>query len=108
MLKKPIILSKYGFNIGDNVTFVNEIDPDDGVVRGQTGTICTFEGAEEDCVGVRWDKDAGYYHSCSGYCEDRRGWYVPYHGLIKTNNLIDLGEIDAVNGAIDALYEILV
>lgn len=56
MLKKPTILSKYGFNIGDNVVFVNEIDPDDGVVRGQTGTVCTFEGAEEDCVGVRWTR----------------------------------------------------
>lgn len=104
MLKKPIILSKYGFNIGDNITFVNEIDPDDGVVRGQTGTVCTFEGAEDDCVGVRWNKDAGYYHSCNGYCEDRRGWYVPYYSLVSISESIDLGEINVDADVIGSLF----
>lgn len=105
MFKRPIIQAKYGFRIGDRVRFVDDRDPDDGVLFDQTGTICTFEGSEDDCIGVRWDKEYGYYHSCSGYCEDRRGWYVPYYSLVGITDLVDLGEIDVdTYGVCDLLF----
>ena len=93
-MRLPTVLTKFGFKIGDRVRFVDDVDPDEGVVFGQEGTICTFEGGEGDGVGVRWDKEWAVYHTCSNFCEREHGWYVPFHSIIVANELVDLGEIE--------------
>lgn len=103
-MRTPIVLTKHGFHIGDRVKFVDEVDPDGGVVFNQEGTICTFEGCDDDNIGVRWDKESGDYHSCSSFCEHTHGWYVPYHSLVSISESIDLGEISVDADVIGSLF----
>ena len=103
-MRIPTVLTKHGFNIGDRVRFVDDIDPDDGVVFGQEGTICTFEGCDDDNIGVRWDKNSEEYHNCANFCEYDHGWYVPYHSLVSISESIDLGEINTEVPAVDMLF----
>ena len=103
-MRTPVILTKNGFNIGDRVRFVDDIDPDDGVVFGQEGTICTFESCDDENVGVRWDKEDGNYHFCDNFCEHRHGWFVPFYSIVAVNELIDLGEIDMSVNSVDELF----
>jgi hypothetical protein len=103
-MRTPIVLTKHGFHIGDRVKFVDEVDPDDGVVFDQEGTVCTFEGCDDENIGVRWDKNSENYHSCSNFCEHRHGWYVPYHSLVNISESIDLGEINTEVPAVDMLF----
>lgn len=103
-MRTPTVLTKHGFNVGDRVRFVDDIDPDDGVVFGQEGTICTFEGCDDDNIGVRWDKNSEEYHNCANFCEYDHGWYVPYHSLVSISESIDLGEINTEVPAVDMLF----
>lgn len=103
-MRTPIVLTKHGFHIGDRVKFVDEVDPDDGVVFDQEGTICTFEGCDGDNIGVRWDKSSEEYHNCANFCEYDHGWYVPYHSLVSISESIDLGEINTEVPAVDMLF----
>ena len=103
-MRTPTVLTKYGFKIGDRVRFVDDVDPDGGVVFGQEGTICTFEGCYGEDVGVQWDKESGDYHNCSSFCEHMHGWYVPYHSLIGISESIDLGEINTDADVIGSLF----
>lgn len=103
-MRTPIVLTKHGFHIGDRVKFVDEVDPDDGVVFDQEGTICTFEGCDDDNIGVRWDKNSEEYHHCANFCEHRHGWYVPYHSLVSISESIDLGEINTEVPTVDMLF----
>lgn len=103
-MRTPIVLTKHGFHIGDRVKFVDEVDPDDGVVFDQEGIICTFEGCDDENIGVRWDKNSEEYHNCGNFCERGHGWYVPYHSLVSISESIDLGEIDTDVPAVDMLF----
>ena len=104
MLNIPTVLTKHGFNIGDRVRFVDDEDPDGGVFFDQTGTICTFQGCDDENVGVRWDKKTNSYHNCANYCELNHGWYVPYYSLVNISESIDLGEINALVNPVDELF----
>jgi hypothetical protein len=103
-MRTPTVLTKHGFNIGDRVRFVDDIDPERGVVFGQEGIICTFEGCLDKDVGVRWDKESGKYHHCSSFCEHRYGWYVPYYSLVNISESVDLGEINVDTDVINSLF----
>ena len=103
-MRTPVVLTKHGFHIGDRVKFVDEVDPDDGVVFDQEGTVCTFEGCDDENIGVRWDKNSEDYHRCSNFCENRHGWYVPYYSLVSISESIDLGEINVDTDVINSLF----
>lgn len=84
-----------------------EKDPTGYVAVGQIGVVCDFDNTYGMCdVGIELEYDSGGNHNCNGRCRNRRGRYVPHQNIQVV--AIDLGEIDAVTGAIDALYEILV
>ena len=102
-MRTPTVLSQYGFNIGDRVRFIDDIDPDEGVVFGQEGVICTFEGCDYENVGVRWDKEDGKYHFCGNFCDYKHGWYVHNESIVAVC-IVDLGEINSDIDAIEFLF----
>ena len=103
-MRTPTVLTKHGFNIGDRVRFVDDIDPDEGVVFGQEGVICTFESCMDKNVGVRWDKEDDNYHFCDNFCEHKHGWFVPYYSIVDISESIDLGEINVDDDVIGCLF----
>lgn len=103
-LRSPTVFTKFGLHIGDRVRFVEDEDDDEGVVFGQEGVICTFEGHDDESVGVRWDKYDPKYHYCCNFCERGRGWYVSHHELVVVGIPADLGEISSDVNAIDTLF----
>lgn len=103
-MRTPTVLTKHGFKIGDRVRFVDDVDPDGGVVFCQEGTICTFEGCTDKNIGVRWDKDSNSYHNCGNFCELCHGWFVPHHSLVNISDSYDFGEINVEVSAVDMLF----
>lgn len=96
------IQSKYGFNLGDRVVFVEDEDPDNGVCRDMIGSVCNLdETYEPENIGIRWDNSDSRYHECDGGCENHRGWYVPYYQVRHLD--FDLGEINTDGASIEQL-----
>lgn len=96
--------SLYGFKIGDRVIFIVETDPDEGVVRGMTGTVCAFWEDDYADVGVRWDKQDPKYHDLGSKCENRHGWWVPHVDIALLDT--DLGEIECSDESLESLFGI--
>ena len=97
-----MIQSKWGFSLGQRVQFVDTDDPDHGVKRGQTGTICSFEAVYgKTNVGVDWDETNDRYHDCRDTCEYGHGWWVPYTSIAVID--VDIGEIQRSDTAIESL-----
>lgn len=95
---------KCGFRIGDRVVLTVERDPDDGVCRGATGTVCDITSMKNKLnIGVRWDQKEERYHDCNRTCEMGYGWFVPYDCI--THQVSDIGEFSQSDQSIAALFE---
>lgn len=102
MLGVAEIQEKRGFHIGDRVRFIVAFDPDDGVKYGQEGIVCSLDddyGNEN--IGVKWDIELNKYHSCSGKCDNHRGWWVPFEDVELVE--VDIGEIQRSDTDIESL-----
>lgn len=64
----------YHFNIGDRVVYIDDSPvAHPNIFIGYNGTVCSVEGCR---IGVRWDDQIQFGHSCDGACEKGFGWYV--------------------------------
>lgn len=102
-------LERLGFPLGTRVVMASP-DPTGYVRTGQTGTVCHYTSCWEDTdgcnIGVQWDEGYVGYHDCSKTCKNGYGRYVPHTCLLPEGYDIDLGEIQASELSISALFDI--
>lgn len=65
----------FKYNIGDRVVCVNTASLGAGVIKGETGVVVNIR-SDKCSVGVCWDVEAGWRHTCDGHCPPKHGWYV--------------------------------
>lgn len=101
-MRECIIQERYGLRLGQRVVFVEERDPENGVLHGQLGTICCLDELyHKGCVGIEWDAANERYHNCMNTCDRKHGWWVPNEMVAPYDP--DIGEIQRSDTAIESL-----
>ena len=101
-MRECIIKDKYGLHMGQRVVFIEEKDPENGVRKGQIGTICCLDKLYHGgCVAVEWDESNEKYHNCMDTCDRKHGWWVPHEMVVPYDP--DIGEIQHSDIPIESL-----
>lgn len=64
----------FQYEVGDRVVCISPTGVS-GVSKGEAGAVVSIRSAKCS-IGVCWDIEAGWRHTCDGTCKDRHGWYV--------------------------------
>ena len=66
------------FRVGDRVRVTNRFAQDSyGAQPGETGIIRrTKDECYVEALGIEWDFEKVYFHTCSGVTERNRGYYI--------------------------------
>ena len=73
------------FKIGDRVRVVKGVGDADYLL-GETGTIKSLAGVDDDNYAVEFDKQIPWGHTCQGACSDHHGRWVPKTALALTSD----------------------
>ena len=64
----------FNYKIGDQVICVDAIGTA-GISAGETGVVVNIR-SDKCGIGVCWDKEERFRHTCDGTCKKGHGWYV--------------------------------
>ena len=64
----------FNYKIGDRVICITPTSMA-GVSAGETGVVVNIR-SDKCSIGVRWDEEGTWRHTCDGTCKKGHGWYV--------------------------------
>ena len=95
------------FQIGDRVRCIRNYPADhEGILIGNTGTVCDITEVTSPHVGVSWDHEISHGHNCNGNCPRWQGWYVDesdIEPISEVDSDVDIPEV--YTDAISALFQ---